>query len=320
VKFSPAFKLVLVFLLVAGLAALVTWQLRRRAAGVPTGTLVIETTPAGLDVVIDGKAIGLTPFSAPLAVGTHVVQVGSGAQGRELQITMTAGAAVTHHLEIGSGPSIPSPVATSGSLQVQTDLPAMAIAVDGVDRGVSPLTISELAPGEHQVVVRGEQRTVRRNVTIKAGETMSLVISPVAAVPAPGWLSVSAPVVMQLREGGQIIGTTESEKVMLASGDHNIEIVNDAVGYKSERTIAVSPGKTASLVIELPQGLLSINAQPWAEVWVDGERVGETPIANYAARLGTHEVVFRHPQLGERRETVLVTMRQPARLGVDLRR
>jgi hypothetical protein len=318
---NAAFKWAIAFLIVAGLAAAVTWQVRRRAAVVPSGTLAIETTPAGLDVAIDGTLVGKTPFLGAVAAGSHVVQVGSEGQRRELQVVMTAGATVSHHLEMAPVSSVPSPVATSGSLQVQADLPGMAVAVDGVERGVSPLTVGALAPGEHQVVVRGDQRTVRRNVTIKAGETMSLVISPAAATtPAPGWLSVSAPLVMQLREGGQIIGTTESEKVMLTSGEHHIEIVNESVGFKSARTITVSPGKTASLAIELPQGLLSINAQPWAEVWIDGERVGETPIANHAARLGSHEVLFRHPQFGERRETVLVTARQPARIGVDLRR
>ncbi len=318
---NPAFKWAIVFVVVASLAAAVTWQVRRRAAVVPSGTLAIETTPAGLDVVIDGTVLGKTPFLGAVAAGSHVVQVGSEGQRRDIQVVMTAGATVSHYLEMAPMSSVPSPVATSGSLQVQADLPGMAVAVDGVERGVSPLTVGALAPGEHQVVVRGDQRTVRRNVTIKAGETMSLVISPAAATtPAPGWLSVSAPLVMQLREGGQIIGTTESEKVMLASGEHQIEIVNESVGFKSARTITVSPGKTASLAIELPQGLLSINAQPWAEVWIDGERVGETPIANHAVRLGSHEVLFKHPQLGERRETVLVTARQPARIGVDLRR
>ena len=319
---NPALKWAIAFVVVASLAAAaVTWQVRRRAAVVPSGTLAIETTPAGLDVAIDGTVLGLTPFLGAVAVGSHVVQVGSDGQRRDLQVVMTAGATISHHLEMAPVSSVPGPVATSGSLQVQADLPGMAVAVDGVERGVSPLTVGELAPGEHQVVVRGDQRTVRRNVTIKAGETVSLVISPAAATTsAPGWLSVSAPLVMQLREGGQIIGTTESAKVMLTSGEHQIEIVNESVGFKSARTITVSPGKTASLAIELPQGLLSINAQPWAEVWIDGERVGETPIANHAARLGSHEVLFKHPQLGERRETVLVTARQPARIGVDLRR
>jgi hypothetical protein len=71
--------------------------------------------------------------------------------------------------------------------------------------------------------------------------------------------------------------------------------------------------------VELPYGSLSINAQPWAEVWIGSERIGETPIANLSRRVGSYDITFRHPELGERRETVLVTLRQPSRLGVDMR-
>ena len=79
------------------------------------------------------------------------------------------------------------------------------------------------------------------------------------------------------------------------------------------------PGKTTTVAVNLPSGSISINAQPWAEVWIAGERIGETPIANISRRVGTYEIVLRHPQLGERRENVLVTLRQPVRLGVDMR-
>jgi hypothetical protein len=96
--------------------------------------------------------------------------------------------------------------------------------------------------------------------------------------------------------------------------------VNDALGYRSSRKIAVVAGQTTSSRVEMPSGSLSINAQPWAEVWVGGERIGETPIANLSRAIGSYEVVFRHPQLGERRENVVVTLQQPARLGVDMRR
>jgi hypothetical protein len=84
--------------------------------------------------------------------------------------------------------------------------------------------------------------------------------------------------------------------------------------------VHVAPGRTAVVNIDPPSGSLSINALPWAEVWVDGERIGETPIANLSRPIGPHEVVFRHPQFGERRETVIVTAGRPARLGLDLRR
>jgi hypothetical protein len=106
---------------------------------------------------------------------------------------------------------------------------------------------------------------------------------------------------------------------MLPAGTHDIEFVNEAVGYRSSRQVEILPGKTATVAIALPHGTISINAQPWAEVWIAGERIGETPLANISRPVGTYEIVFRHPQLGERRENVLVTLRQPVRLGIDMR-
>ena len=65
---------------------------------------------------------------------------------------------------------------------------------------------------------------------------------------------------------------------------------------------------------------MSVNAVPWAEVWVDGDRVGETPLGNVPVALGVHDVLFRHPELGEQRQTVTVTLAGPARVSADLRR
>ena len=313
-------KWLVLFLVIAALAGAATWEYQRWFASPTPGSLTIQTTTPGLEVTVAGASAGRTPLTMSLAPGSYRVQVGTAGQQRDLDVTIAAGATVQHFLDVPA--SSPAAAAVSlGSLQVQTDVPSMTVLVDGAERGHSPLTITDLTPGEHQVLVRADQRSVRRTVSVKAGETLSLVISSIApAAASPGWLAVSAPVVMQLRENGQLIGTTEAEKLMLAAGDHDIEIINDALGFKVSRRITVAPGKVASTAVELPHGVLSINALPWAEVWLDGERVGETPIANLNTRLGQHEVVFRHPQLGEKRETVLVTLRQPARLGVDLRR
>jgi serine/threonine-protein kinase len=61
-----------------------------------------------------------------------------------------------------------------------------------------------------------------------------------------------------------------------------------------------------------------LNAVPWAEVFVDGTPVGETPIGSFKVPVGVHEVVFRHPQLGERRTTVTVAVGAPTKVGIDL--
>ena len=49
-----------------------------------------------------------------------------------------------------------------------------------------------------------------------------------------------------------------------------------------------------------------MNTDDGAEIWVEGERVGVAPMDAFSIPIGTREVVVRHPQLGERRVTVIV--------------
>jgi hypothetical protein len=134
-----------------------------------------------------------------------------------------------------------------------------------------------------------------------------------------GWVSMKTPVPMQVFEEGRLVGTTEVDRIMLPVGTHRLEVVSEALGYRSRQEVAIRAGQTSTLRLDLPTGALSVNAQPWAEVWVDGERVGETPLGNLTRTIGPHEVVFRHPELGEKKTTVVVTLKEPARVGVDLR-
>jgi len=134
-----------------------------------------------------------------------------------------------------------------------------------------------------------------------------------------GWLSVKAPVAIEIRQGGRLLGTTESDRIMMAAGRHEVELVNDTLGYNVTRSIQVPPGKIASITVEMPMGTINLNAAPWAEVWIDGRRAGETPIGNLPIAIGPHEIVFRHPQLGEKRQAVSVTLKAPVRLSVDMK-
>ncbi|HYT74224.1 MAG TPA: hypothetical protein VEL79_05715, partial [Vicinamibacterales bacterium] len=162
---------------------------------------------------------------------------------------------------------------------------------------------------------------VHQRVVIQAGVTSS-VLAPVAtAAPGPvsGWLVVKAPFAIEIHENGRMIGSTDADRIMMASGRHDIQLVNDTLGYQAKRVVQVVPGKVASLNIDLPQGVININASPWAEVWIDGRRAGETPIGNLPLSIGPHEVVFRHPQLGEKKQAVSVTLSAPVRLSMDMK-
>jgi hypothetical protein len=134
-----------------------------------------------------------------------------------------------------------------------------------------------------------------------------------------GMLTVTAPVPLRVFLKGRLVGTTEAESTMLPQGTHELEFVNEAAGFRARRTVSIKPGVTSALKLDAPPGILHINAVPWAEVWIDGERIGETPIGNLQARIGNREIVFRHPELGERRTTAMVTLKEPVRISMDLR-
>lgn len=292
----------------------------RRPVAVVPGSLTLNTVPSGLEVAIAGQRAGVTPLTLSLAPGDHrVVIFNTAGQQREVAVTLKPGETVVQHLEM-SVPATPV-VATTGALRVQTEPPQQSVMIDGIDRGMSPLTVTSMSVGDHVVVVRGGQGVVRRNVSVEAGETVSLVISSAASsAVSAGWLTVASPVALQLREDGKLIGTTETDRLLIAAGEHQIEMSNDALGFRTDRRVTIQSGKTFATRVEIPNGTVSINAVPWAEVWLDGERIGETPIANLSRPIGVHEVILRHPEFGERKTSLTVSLKQTARLGVDMRK
>jgi hypothetical protein len=257
-----------------------------------------------------------------LKPGRHEISVGTGEQLRSQTVNVTLGgdARVFFELPRPTESAAAPIVAAVGGLQVVTEPPGAKVLIDGEARGVAPLTVSDLKPGEHAVVVQGTRETVSRMVTVQEGTVALLVISmQSASVFASGWLAISG-VPVQIKENGTLLGTTETPRILVPAGAHELELTNAALEYRVMRTVQVEAGQTLSINLKAPQGTLSINALPWAEVWVDGKPVGETPIGNLSLTIGNHELLFRHPELGEQRKTVTVGALAPVRVGVDLRK
>ena len=108
--------------------------------------------------------------------------------------------------------------------------------------------------------------------------------------------------------------------MVIPAGTHQIDLVNAALGYRSHQTVTITPGVITPLTLAAPMGRLNINAQPWAQVLIDDSPVGETPLANVPVPLGQHQITFRHPQLGERHESVTVRADTVGRVSVSLTR
>ena len=153
---------------------------------------------------------------------------------------------------------------------------------------------------------------------VAAGATASVVATLTPAGSSGGWVSVAAPFEMQVLENGQVIGIERDGQADAARGQARPRArVGGLRTSEPPSTVQVPAGKTVNVPVALPKNTLSINALPWADVWLDGQPMGTTPLGNISVTVGNHEVVWRHPQLGERRQVVKVTAQAPVRAGVD---
>jgi hypothetical protein len=166
-----------------------------------------------------------------------------------------------------------------------------------------------------------KQQTKAPSSQAPAGRSTVVAATPEAKpVPTSGWLTIDTPVPVDILERGRRVGNSWSGRVRLTTGRHELDIVNRTLAVDSRKTVDIASGGIASLVIDVPPGLVNINAVPWASVQIDGASVGDTPLANLQLTAGPHEVVFTHPQLGVHRVTITVASGKLLKLSTDLRK
>jgi hypothetical protein len=209
---------------------------------------------------------------------------------------------------------------------VETGIPGADVVVDGQPAGTTPLQLNigrdtrsvrvvDARPPVPTAGVEREPSTVPAPSTARRPE-------PDAVVPPQrsGGVRLVAPFEVEVFDGDRRLGSSATGIVSAAAGRRELELVNAQLGYRVRRVVDVRAGRVTAVELAPPNGLMSINASPWAEVWIDGKPAGETPLANLSVSLGDHEVLFRHPQLGEQRRTALVRVDGVTRVSVSFQR
>ena len=146
---------------------------------------------------------------------------------------------------------------------------------------------------------------------VSTAAAASAAISTPTPAPAPpsgprfGGMTVTSAMELQVFENGKLIGSTAGP-IAINEGTRAVEFVNETLGFRYRQTVNVKGGQMTTVNIAVPNGRISINAAPWAEVDIDGKPAGETPLANLSLPIGTHEVTFRHPQFGVKKQTVVI--------------
>jgi hypothetical protein len=197
-----------------------------------------------------------------------------------------------------------------GRISIKTEPSGIKVLLDRKPIGETPLDI-EAPPGRRVLTFLTSGGEVIHSVRVVAGKTTVMDV-PVFS----GWVSIVAPVLLDIAENGRSLGTTEQSRLMLPPGRHQLTLTNKDLGYSETRDVDIEPGGVRSITVD-PKGAANLNASPWAEVWLDGTKLGETPLSNVQVPLGLHEFVFKHPQFGERRVSATIRANGPAALSVD---
>jgi hypothetical protein len=216
------------------------------------------------------------------------------------------------------------------SVLVEFVRPGADVLVDGQPAGVTPLAL-KIGPQTRSIrVVSQEAAPAEAAAPAVVGNDPG--VQAIADPPAPaappaaaraertGALRVTSPLELQVIEGDQVLGSSSQGPVALAAGRHEFDLVNAALGFRSRRVVEISAGQTLTLTVPRPNGDVSINALPWAEVWLDGTALGQTPLGKVSVPIGEHEIVFRHPEFGERRLRAVVRSDRPTLVSANFQR
>ena len=167
---NPLVLTLIVFAIVQSGVVLWLWNRDPGAPRAGEGELTVQTRPVAARVSIDGEDRGVTPLTVALPSGAHVLEVQIGrSEPRVIPLTIRAGVQTAQYIELQNVPM-------TGGLDIRSEPAGARVTIDGQARGSTPLTIRDLAPGDHQVVIEAGGRKVTQSLRIDAGITAQLVV------------------------------------------------------------------------------------------------------------------------------------------------
>jgi len=186
-----------------------------------------------------------------------------------------------------------------GTLSVKSNPPAQVL-VDGKARGTTPVTLTDIPAGKHEVTLKADVGSVRKSITIAANEKLDIDESIFS-----GFAIVLVPFEIVISEGGKVLRPDDRNQIMLAAGPHDLRLTSRALAYDVVKQVEVKPGETTTVRLA-PTSPVTVTATETMDVWLDGTRVGQTPVNALQVAVGVHEVVVKKPSGAERKYSITV--------------
>lgn len=301
------------------------------ASGPKTGAIKLDIQPSGdLKVVLDGASM-LPGDESPIVLsdlepGEHWIKVTRPKYApMRVDFSVKAGETASRSVELER---------VRSGFSLKTEPPGADVFLgDKKLEGTTPLMIDDLEPGEYELTVSKGERYAPRTMTlqVRSGEIVSLpkqtlfekkvqvtfVTQPPGAsaelVTADGVQALGlTPVSAELVPGIEYTVKYSKERFADKEVPVNVTGKGDDVELEPARLALVEPITKARAnarrarprpqpkAVAAPQtangaGTLSVQTQPWSQVFVNGKYVQNTPLMGYSLPAGQHTVKVTNP-------------------------
>ena len=286
-------------------------------AEAPTGTLLVNSD-AGGEVWVDGQRKDAAPaIISGLPAGDHVVEVKKdGFPPWRQTVNVPGGQQVKVSATFAA--------ATNASLRVISNEPDVEVFVDGESKGKAPVTVQSIKPGEHIVGGRKTRfKPMEQTVRVAAGENAIVSFRMEVAPPDRPRATLKVQSMVPNAEvfvDGSSLGRAPIDRNDLDPGKHYVVVHKD--GFTDfKREIVLLENQTVTLVADLSAtGSLRILSSPeGADVKIDGELIGKTPVQRDAVSSGDHIVEFKMKGFFDHKETMKIEGGREKVFSVDLK-
>lgn len=234
------------------------------------GFVLVQSTPAGAQVTVDGAFRGQTPLLLPdFPLGTHRVRFSlAGFEEKEIELTIKDRTPLKTVVDLAS---------KTARLDITSEPAGAAVYIDNAPRGATPCEVEATADAQARVELKLEgYAPYSETLTLQAGGHYPIK-ARLAALPADLEVS-STPAAARVFVDGEFKGVTPMTVSGLPRGEHKLKV--DLKGYESqERPVSISTSgkiREDAALVRNSGTMVLITSPAGVEAFVDGETAGVT--------------------------------------------
>jgi PKD repeat protein len=229
---------------------------------VQSGTLAITTTPQSANVFLDNVFKGVTPLTlSDTPSGYHILRITlPGYEDYTTSATVEPGnTALVQAVLLKSGAETavttvpPTTVATAapqqnGSVAITSVPSGASVTLDGLKKGITPLILSEVLPGNHELTLEySGYTTLEQTVSVGSAQTAAinanLVVASGPAISTGSLRVITDPPGAQVSVDGNVKGVSPATIPGLSAGAHTL-LLNLQDYQDLSTTVNITAGET----------------------------------------------------------------------------